>query len=233
MKPMKDLPPRDICYHIKDNVSKEGWERFCMRAWGIWKDRCNIIHNQSKPERGSCPQDHWADNIYKAFKMISEADKIKHKDLVYRYGLKNEGPMEKCYSIHADAAYNKHSNKYAYGFILKDSDNIKKAEVGIPLKPPGTIMNAEILAIIKCLEHWMTIKTGRVRIFSDSVEAIHAINTDSDYKGIEEENILRARSLSRDSSVEGVYYCPRETNREAHNIARAACRISPSSRLDG
>lgn len=94
-------------------------------------------------------------------------------------------------------------------------------------------MNAEIQAIIKEVECWLANKEGKARIFSDSLEAIHAIVSDDDYKGIEEDNILRARCLIRDPSVEGVYYCPRNANRKAHNLAKAACMISPSSRLDG
>lgn len=90
-------------------------------------------------------------------------------------------------------------------------------------------MNAELQAIIKGLEFWLGHKQGVVRIFFYSLDVIHAINTDQAYTGVEEDNISRARLLITDPSVEGVYYCPRAANREAHDLAKAACR-SPHPR---
>lgn len=200
-----------------------------MRTWGIWKDRCNTIHNKGKLTRDSFTLDHWSDNIHRVFKAIAEADRINNADQTIRYSLKNVDPGDNCHSIHTDAAFNNSLNRYSYRFILKDNNHKKVVMEGNPLKAPGTIMNAELQAIIKGVECWLAMKDGRVRIFSDSLEAIHAIISENGYKGIEEDNILRARCLIKDPSVEGVYYCPRKANREAHNLAKAACKISPSS----
>lgn len=93
------------------------------------------------------------------------------------------------------------TNQCAYGFILKDSGLKRKAEGGNNIRPPGTAMNTEIQAIIKGLEYWLRNKQGVVRVFSDSLEAIHAINTDQVYQGIEEDNISRARLMIKDPLV--------------------------------
>lgn len=122
LKSKKDLTLQQIFEYIKDHTNREGWEKLCMRAWGVWKDRCNIIHKNGKLDIGPCPQDHWSDNIYRAFKAISEADKIKHVDLAIRYSLKNMNNQDKCYSIRTDATFNNDSNRHSYGFVLKDSN---------------------------------------------------------------------------------------------------------------
>lgn len=68
-------------------------------------------------------------------------------------------------------------------------------------------MNTELHAIRDRLKFWINHNQGRARVMSDSTEAIHAILSDQDYKGIEEECIQEVKELIKSASVVGVYYC--------------------------
>lgn len=130
LKRTKDLPTQLIMQYIKDSFIKDDWEIFCMRMWGVWKDRCNIIHHKSMISKNPCPQDHWSDSMYKSFKAIMESDRVENSDLTKRYGLISHEDKNKYHSLHTDAAFNYMLNKYAYGYIIRDSNHERRKAEG-------------------------------------------------------------------------------------------------------
>lgn len=50
LKKMEEQNTVDIIFTIGKCLSKMEFERFRVRSWGVWKDRCKIIHN---PKDGS------------------------------------------------------------------------------------------------------------------------------------------------------------------------------------
>lgn len=90
-------------------------------------------------------------------------------------------------------------------------------------------MNKELIAIEAGFEFWKDKGNGNIRIFSDSLEAIHVLRSDQDHYGIEEDCILRTKELLNNPLVKGIYYCPRANNVMAHIAARETSK-SPHPR---
>lgn len=110
------------------------------------------------------------------------------------------------------------------GFSIIDPLDRDWGKGGHCINPPGTILNAEIMAIEAGLAFWKDKGTGRIKVFSNSIEAIHALRTDHEYTGIEESSIKRANDLINDPLVTRVYYYPRANNMKAHLLAKEASR---------
>lgn len=66
---------------------------------------------------------------------------------------------------------------------------------GHQINPPGSILNAELIAIEAGFKFWIDKGKGNIKIFSDSLEAIHVLRTDQDHFGIEEDCINRPKNL--------------------------------------
>lgn len=59
----------------------------------------------------------------------------------------------------------------------------------------------------------------------DSLDAIHTIYTDTSYIGAEENLIKDIKQMVNDSSVTGVWYCQRDKNVIALNLAKMATKF--------
>ncbi|KAL6494377.1 hypothetical protein OROGR_031177 [Orobanche gracilis] len=88
--------------------------------------------------------------------------------------------------------------------------------------PPETVMATELKGIIEAF--WSDISQRKIMVLSDSMESIQAIKSNSIYKGYEENFIERARTLTENISVKGVWYCPRSNNTAAHKMATLECK---------
>lgn len=55
--------------------------------------------------------------------------------------------------------------------------------------PTGFVMAAELRAIKDGINFWDQHHSGPLRVHSDSLEAIHAIYSDSTYRGVEEKMV--------------------------------------------
>lgn len=127
-----------------------------------------------------------------------------------------------------DVAYCEDSSSYATGYAVFDNRNDLVAAGCKPIKPPGSVMAAELITIKNGLLLGNLNSQTPWRIYSDSINAIHVIQLGKRYKGVEENIILTIKQLMRDSSVEGVWYCKRTQNTKAHTMAKYATR-SPQS----
>lgn len=65
-----------------------------------------------------------------------------------------------------------------------------------------------------------TFKPIDFNIFSDPLDAIHATNSNMQYKGVEEEVLRDLRDAVHNSSVKGVWYCRITRNLVAHNLVQ-------------
>lgn len=130
---------------MKDKLNISEWEIFCTRTWGVWKDRCNLIHKQGNTASNNSPSCHWSDNFLQAFRLAADTNKNQAEGQAKRYSPRHQERHDSYFSIHTDATFNLQTNRYAYGFILKEAGLRKKAEGGSNLGPPGSVMNAEIV----------------------------------------------------------------------------------------
>lgn len=110
------------------------------------------------------------------------------------------------------------------GFVIFDKNRKLQTAGFHKINPPGSILAAEIVAIMDGISLWNTISQEPIMILSDCKEAITAVSTDSPYKSHEESIIHAARKLLRNSPVTGIRYCPRNHNTEAHTLAKMATK---------
>lgn len=111
---------------------------------------------------------------------------------------------------------------YATGFAIFDPGGKLWAAGHRNISPPSTVLAAEITVIIDGITFWKGQTLGSARILSDSTETVNAIRTNSPFLGIEEDLISQAKLLATNTSVKGVWYCPRANNTVAHNLAKDA-----------
>lgn len=84
------------------------------------------------------------------------------------------------------------------------------------INPPGNVLAAELKAILHGVEYGLSNTRGPWRVFSGSIEVIHAVCSDISYKGVEEDTIREVKKLFSNSLVQGVWYYKRTLNQRAH-----------------
>lgn len=65
LKGLKQTHMIDIIHSISRCASHKDLEQFCVKLWGIWKDRCNWTHKPQHPGPHIFPLDmgYWTDNF--------------------------------------------------------------------------------------------------------------------------------------------------------------------------
>lgn len=150
--------------------------------------------------------------------------KINNGSLVSKYSFSNPNNEDNVFSLFVDAAFNKETNIYTVGFHILDPSGLSWGGGGKRINPPGSILNAEVLAIEEGVTFWKMRSKSKIKILTDSVEAVHALRTSHDYNGVEENSIKRTRYLIDDPLVKSVFYRPRADNIKAHLAAKIASK---------
>lgn len=130
--------------------------------------------------------------------------KSNFQSLVARYTVHRDDGNNQEHTICVDAAFCDENHSYATGYVIYDPVGILKAVGFRKIKPTGSILAAEVHAIYNSLVAGIVQVQGLIRIFSDSVDAIHSIYSKKKYNGVEEIHIERTIRLIDDFSVIGV-----------------------------
>lgn len=147
---------------------------------------------------------HWTNIYLQEFRNAQKASLTDVQSIVKKYSLTQGYNTSQALSIYVDAAFYDQTLSYAAGFVIYSPDGVMVADGHLKIKPPGTIMVAELQAIYHGVLFGISNTEGPWRIFSDSVDAIHAIRSRKSYKGVEEAIIQEIKLQFRNSSVEGV-----------------------------
>lgn len=81
-------------------------------------------------------------------------------------------------SIFVDATFCDESKSYATYFVIFDPGGLQIAAGFRKIKPPGTVLAAELQAIYDGIIYGEKYFSGNLRVSSDSVEAIHSVSSD-------------------------------------------------------
>lgn len=199
-------------------------ELIATKIWGIWKERCDLIHSNNRFHSGSKVRAYWTEAFLENFH--------REKDKLYIGRYSPPISISPDYSYHnpdgnvikVDASYKEATSSFAVGFFIYDKEGKPRAAGFHKINPPGSVLAAELIAIIDGLNFWKTISQDTITILSDSKDAIRAIYSDSPYKGYEESIILMARRLIRHSPEVEARFSPRTNITEAHKLANMATR---------
>lgn len=205
-------------------MNRNDFELFCMKLWGIWKDRCNWIHKpnfvpgcDSQFSWGA-----WTDNFFDDFHKAQCKLDTTHHPLIARYTTPLENDNRQEYTIFVDAAYCDESHSYATGFAIYDPGGYLRVVGFQKIPPTGSVMAAEVQTIYNGLTYGERNFSGSKRIFSDSLEASTRLAAKINTKGLKRSTFKKTKRLMEDSSVTGVWYCKRVNNILVHNLAKDA-----------
>lgn len=114
---------------------------------------------------------------------------------------------EPYFSLFVDAAYNDSTMSYALGFAIFNPGGKLWGDGYHKILPPCSIMAAELRAIKDGISFWKQHQLGSIKVFSDSIDAIHSLLEDAPFKGVEEFLIEETKTLTNDNSVKDIWYC--------------------------
>lgn len=107
------------------------------------------------------------------------------------------------HSAIVDAVFSDSSFYYSTAFAIYDLRG-KLWAAGyrkIHPPPPRSVMAAELHAIKDGINFWKHHQLGPLKVFSNSMDAIHSVLSDSQYREVEEFLIRNIKSLVNDSSI--------------------------------
>lgn len=47
LRNLKEQHPKEILIAMEEKLNQLEFEQFCLKIWGVWKDRCNHIHRNN------------------------------------------------------------------------------------------------------------------------------------------------------------------------------------------
>lgn len=142
----------EILLFMKESCSRDDWEAFCVKSWGVWKDQCTNIHDKNNYDLRITRSTNWTDYFIQAFRKAKDAQKKQTRNTNINYSVSTEEDQEASHTLYTDAAFNSITGHFATGFVIKDHELNKIAEGGSKIKSPGTVLNAETQAIIQGLQ---------------------------------------------------------------------------------
>lgn len=226
VKGLRKGSPDSLTIYCINTMEDADLEKFAIKMWCIWKERCDITHKKRIQQTGGAPRTlvAWTDAYLDQFH--NETSKLSQRlSIPSKISRPPPNHMNYAYwSLNVDAAYNEPTLTFAIGFYIKDQDGKPRAAGCHRIPPPGSVMAAEITALVEGLSFYLDRFQEPIKIFSDCIDAIQALTSDSIYKGYEETLINRARKLTLHTSMKGVWYCPRSDNTAAHNLAQLATK---------
>lgn len=224
LKHLEGLQTIDLLYLIESQETRLNFERFCFKLWGVWKDRCALTHNDSSTR---ALMGYWTDQALENFQKAQRTILVNGTSLLARYATTYKSTNLQSLSIFVDAAYDDKWNAYATGVAIFDPGGKILAAGCRNISLPGSVMVAELQAILDGILFGRKHFTDTYRIFSDSIDAIHALQSGDSYKGYEAELINDIIKTTSNSSVIGFWYCNHTKSRAAHSLVRSAI-ISPT-----
>lgn len=104
LKPLKDREIKEILLHIEETSNISDWNSFCMKMWGVWKDRCTFTHSNNKPHATLEKPGHWTDIMLSSYVKANDIRKNINVSLVTKYRFGDHTCEEDTYSLFTDAA---------------------------------------------------------------------------------------------------------------------------------
>lgn len=122
IKHLKGQATIDILHKLEVILSRNDFEDFCTKMWGVWRDRCTLNHKTSSNNKHNPVSDmgRWTNNLLHEFRKANQKTLATGPSMVERLSLPRDGSGNHHISIFVDAAYCDTALKYATGFTIFD-----------------------------------------------------------------------------------------------------------------
>ncbi|XP_073121195.1 uncharacterized protein [Henckelia pumila] len=121
-----------------------------------------------------------------------------------------------------DARFDNRRGCYSIGAIIRDCKGMLLAASSYRIRNPGSVFEGELWAIRCGMELVLRCSLKKIWVFSDSLEAITAINSDSEYLSPDGVLIKAIKDLLSEDVFLGFKHTSRQSNSAAHKLAQFA-----------
>ncbi|KAL6564841.1 hypothetical protein OROMI_016291 [Orobanche minor] len=111
---------------------------------------------------------------------------------------------------------------YSVSVAVLNTEHRLIAAMGRQIAAPGTVLCAELAAMVEGIRWYIGFCSEELNMVSDSMDALHALNVHDDYHGPEGVVITELTELLATVQVRGLFHIARKDNILAHSLARFA-----------
>ncbi|XP_073061932.1 uncharacterized protein [Primulina eburnea] len=158
---------------LNDHSSKYDFELFVMQTWAIWKDICFRKHNlvRSNYSLKINMISSYLEEFHKAKRLWIPDPVAKHNGRV----LKWTKPPLGHFRLDVDAGFYEQKGVFSVGAVIRDHLGFICVASGWGIRHPGSVVAAELNAILFGLKLAVQSNYRNVWVFSDSVQAVNAL----------------------------------------------------------
>ncbi|XP_073119959.1 uncharacterized protein [Henckelia pumila] len=124
--------------------------------------------------------------------------------------------------LDVDAGFDETNNRFSIGVVVRDYRGRVKWAKARAIRNPGSVKGAEITAIWFGLEFCMENDFSNVRVYSDSIQAIIAVNSPGEERGTKGAIALDVKDFLNGPKFLSVSHMRRTANLVAHKLAHLA-----------
>lgn len=122
-----------------EKLTRQDFEKFCTKLWGVWKDRCTLAHKHQKSKicADTEPLGQWTDNYLHEFYNANNRLPSTGNSLIKRYSSIDKEPPPSLYTVFTDVAFCDTYAKYAIAFVVFDPGGSLKRQGTVRLNTQG------------------------------------------------------------------------------------------------
>ncbi|XP_073286144.1 uncharacterized protein, partial [Primulina huaijiensis] len=160
---------------------KVEFEKFAIQTWAIWKERQNLIHDDSRTSM--------AVDVSWSLTFLTDFQKAKalHQQTVSAHSVMDDrrwmAPDAGTFKLNVDACVNDNSSQYSIAGVLRDCQGRLLLAFGKQIAQPLSVAHGELLAIREGVKLVYEKNFRDVLVVSDSVLAVQAVNAIQDDLG--------------------------------------------------
>lgn len=129
-------------------------------------------------------------------------------------------PKEGTFQVDVDACFDVEKLLFGVGMVIRDSRGEVRAAMEKPITNPGSILEAELIAMLYGLGLSLQEDLGPMVLFSDSILAVHSVSKMTKRGAEIMECFDEFVELINQEIILEICHMYREANRVAHSLAR-------------
>ncbi|XP_073064092.1 uncharacterized protein [Primulina eburnea] len=199
---------------------QEEFEVFATVSWAIWSDLCKLLH---APKLLPVAIDvGWAFSLLGAFRMASESCKMLPMQEQISADSLWKRPNVGQVRLDLDAGWDEANNIFSVGAVIRDSQGLLLGAKAKLVRNRGSIKGAELEAIRFGMDYCVAQQFANVCIFSDSLQAVHAVSKPEEELGSVGALALEIHFMLHEHNFLLIHHMKRSANGVAHLLAHKA-----------
>ncbi|XP_073128884.1 uncharacterized protein [Henckelia pumila] len=191
-------------------------------AWAIWQEICKRVHNQLN--QWTEINIDWVSSLLNSFHCANTKCGLQANTAARIHGETSwRPPSPGQLRLDVDASFNHLNNSSSVGAVVRDINGFVWGAKAKIIRCPSSVVSAELEAIRFGMDFCSLQGFTNVCIFSDSLLAIRAVETQSENLGPEGAVAMEIRSLLESPKFVSIRHMRRSANRVAHFLAQKVC----------